>query len=91
MLICGGLMISDRKMSKLKSGIQLRLSTLQFAALLFATIHAMTLTKNSDAGENLSGTSFTMFLFAFSLFWTMVYVIGGPRLVPSEPSIDESE
>ena len=91
MLICGGLMISDRKMSKLKSGIQLRLSTLQFAALLFATIHAMTLTKNSDAGENLSGTSLTMFLFAFSLFWTMVYVIGGPRLVPSEPSIDESE
>jgi phosphatidylserine synthase len=91
MLVCGGLMISDRKMSKLKSGLQLRLSTLQFAALLFATIHAMTLTKNSDAGENLSGTSFTMFLFAFSLFWTMVYVIGGPRLVPSDPSIDDSE
>ena len=91
MIICGGLMISDRKMSKLKSGIQLRLSTLQFAALLFAVIHAMTLTHPSDAGENLSGTSFTMFLFGFSLLWTMVYVIGGPRLVDQETTVEESE
>lgn len=91
MIICGGLMISDRKTSKLKSGIQLRLSTLQFAALLFAVIHAMTLTHPSDAGENLSGTSFTMFLFGFSLLWTMVYVIGGPRLVDQETTVEESE
>ena len=84
-------MISDRKMSKLKSGIQLRLSTLQFAALLFAVIHAMTLTHPSDAGENLSGTSFTMFLFGFSLLWTMVYVIGGPLLVAEETTVEESE
>tara|TARA_B100000767_G_scaffold274964_1_gene309805 strand:- start:3351 stop:4223 length:873 start_codon:yes stop_codon:yes gene_type:complete len=91
MIICGGLMISDRKMSKLKSGIQLRLSTLQFAALLFAVIHAMTLTHPSDAGENLSGTSFTMFLFGFSLLWTMVYVIGGPLLVAEETTVEESE
>ncbi len=88
LLICGGLMISDRKMSKLKSGLQLRISSIQFAALLFAIIHAMTLTHPSDAGENLSGTSFTMFLFIFSLFWTVVYVVGGPRLV-SEVSIPE--
>jgi len=32
-----------------------------------------------------------MFLFGFSLFWTLVYAIGGPRLVPSEPVLDESE
>jgi hypothetical protein len=84
-------MISDRKMSKLKSGLQLRLSTIQFAALLFAIIHAMTLTQPSDAGENLSGTSFTMFLFTFSLLWTMVYIIGGPRLVNENKPIEESE
>ncbi len=91
MIVCGTLMISDRKMSKLKSGLQLRLSTLQFAALLFAVIHAMTLTHPSDAGENLSGTSFTMFLFGFSLLWTMVYVIGGPHLVSEETTVEESE
>ena len=91
MLICGGLMISDRKMSKLKSGIQLRLSSLQFAALLFGIIHAMTLTHPNDAGENLSGTSFTMFLFIFSLFWTIVYVVGGPRLVELDTLDDQSE
>jgi phosphatidylserine synthase len=91
MLICGGLMISDRKMSKLKSGMQLRLSTVQFATLLFAIIHAMTLTKHSDAGENLSGTSFTMALFGFSLFWTLVYVVGGPRLVSEDTPLQESE
>lgn len=91
LFVCGGLMISDRKMSKLKSGIQLRLSTLQFASLLFAVIHAMTLTDSSDAGENLSGTAFTMFLFSFSLFWTMFYIIGGPRLVEENQPLLESE
>jgi len=91
LFLCGGLMISDRKMSKLKSGIQLRLSTLQFASLLFAVIHAMTLTDSSDAGENLSGTAFTMFLFTFSLFWTMFYIIGGPRLVEENQPLLESE
>ena len=84
-------MISDRKMSKLKSGIQLRLSTLQFAALLFAIIHAMTETQTWDAGEDLSGTGFTMFLFSFSLFWTMVYVVGGPLLVNDNQAVEESE
>ena len=91
LIVCGGLMISDRKMSKLKSGLQMRLSSIQFASLLFAIIHAMTLTKNSDAGENLSGTTFTMALFIFSLFWTMVYVVGGPRLVSEDPPIEENE
>lgn len=91
MLICGGLMISDRKMSKLKSGIQLRLSSLQFAALLFAIIHAMTETDTWDSGEDLSGTGFTMFLFSFSLFWTILYVVGGPRLVALDNMNNESE
>ena len=91
LLICGGLMISDRKMSKLKSGIQLRLSTIQFAALLFAIIHAMTETQTWDAGEDLSGTGFTMFLFLFSLIWTVIYVIGGPRFVEEESTDTQSE
>ncbi len=91
LIICGGLMISDRKMSKLKSGMQVRISAIQFAALLFAIIHAMTLTHPSDAAEDLSGTSFTMFLFLFSLFWTIVYVVGGPRFVEFENPDTQSE
>ena len=91
MFICGGLMISDRKMSKLKSGLQVRISAIQFAALLFAIIHAMTLTHPSDAGEDLSGTSLTMFLFLFSLFWTVVYVVGGPRFVELDSVDTQSE
>jgi len=91
LFICGGLMISDRKMSKLKSGMQVRISAIQFSALLFAIIHAMTLTHPSDAAADLSGTSFTMFLFLFSLFWTIVYVVGGPRFVESENPDTQSE
>ena len=94
MIICGVLMISDRKMSKLKSGIQMQLSAVQFAAILFAVIHAMTLTKRTDVGtdlENYSGIAFTMFLFTFSFIFTMIYVIGGERLVQSENGTSESE
>jgi len=91
MVISGGLMISDRKMSKLKGGMQIRLSALQFAAILFAVIHAMTLTKRSDAGENLSGTSFTMFLFSFSLFFIVVYIVAGHRLTDYNDSSSEKQ
>ena len=47
-------MISDRKMSKLKSGIPLKLSVAQFVAILFAVIHAMLLTQKTDVAEDLS-------------------------------------
>jgi len=78
-------------MSKLKEGMQMRLSVMQFAAILFAVIHAMTLTKSSDAGENLSGTTFTMFLFGFSLFFVLVYIVAGPRLTDYRSDATENE
>ena len=40
LLISGGLMISDRKMSKLKSGVPMKLSVVQLTVLLFAIIIA---------------------------------------------------
>ncbi len=91
LFISGGLMISDRKMSKLKSGIPLRLSVAQFVAILFAVIHAMSLTQRSDAAEDLSGTTFTMFLFGISLLLVLVYIVAGPRLVELEKTIAEQE
>ena len=91
LFISGGLMISDRKMSKLKSGIPLRLSVAQFVAILFAVIHAMSLTQRSDAAEDLSGTTFTMFLFGISLLLVLVYIIAGPHLVKLEKTIAEQE
>ncbi len=91
LFISGGLMISDRKMSKLKSGIPLRLSVAQFVAILFAVIHAMSLTQRSDAAEDLSGTTFTMFLFGVSLLLVLVYIVAGPRLVELEKTIAEQE
>ena len=84
LFLSGGLMISDRKMSKLKSGIPMKLSVLQLSALLFGILHAMSLTQKDDAGVDLSGTSFTMFLFTVSLFLMLVYIVMGPRLVKSE-------
>ena len=91
LLISGGLMISDRKMSKLKSGIPLKLSVAQFVAILFAVIHAMLLTQKTDVAEDLSGTTFTMFMFGVSLFLVLVYIVLGPRLVDLENSLQEQE
>ena len=77
-------MISDRKMSKLKSGIPMKLSVVPLTALLFGILHARSLTQKDDVGVDLSGTSFTMFLFTVSLFLMIVYIVMGPRLVESE-------
>jgi phosphatidylserine synthase len=89
MFFSGAMMISDRPMSKLKSGITMRLSVLQFTALLFAVIHAMTLTERSDAGEDLSGTFFTMFLFSISFLFVLAYILGGPRFVELEKTLTD--
>ena len=91
LLVSGGLMISDRKMSKLKSGIPMKLSVVQLTSLLFAILHAMSLTHKDDAGVDLSGTSFTMFLFTVSLFLMLVYIVMGPRLVDLESEQIEQE
>ena len=91
LLFSGGLMISDRKMSKLKSGLPMKLSVVQITALLFGILHAMSLTQKDDTAVDLSGTSFTMFLFTVSLILMLVYIIMGPRLVDIESQLSEQE
>ena len=78
-------------MSKLKSGFALRLSVIQFAAILFAVIHAMSVTQKTDAAADLSGTAFTMFLFGISLVLVMIYVVAGPHIVKLENTFSEDE
>ena len=51
----------------------------------------MSLTHKDDAGIDLSGTSFTMFLFTVSLFLMLVYIVMGPRLVDLESEQTEQE
>jgi phosphatidylserine synthase len=48
MFISGAMMISDRRLSKLKHGLDLKLSVLQMACLLTAIIYAMISTGASD-------------------------------------------
>ena len=48
MFISGAMMISDRRLSKLKHGLDLKLSILQMACLLTAIIYAMIRTGVSD-------------------------------------------
>ncbi|MBA88999.1 MAG: hypothetical protein CMB16_07030 [Euryarchaeota archaeon] len=91
MLISGGLMISDRKMSKLKSGFPLRLSVMQFAAVLFAVIHAMSFTDRDDFASDLDGTAFTMLLFSISLVLILVYITLGPSIVEDEMGRENEE
>ncbi|MDP6869891.1 MAG: CDP-alcohol phosphatidyltransferase family protein [Candidatus Poseidoniaceae archaeon] len=87
MFFCGAMMISDRKMSKLKSRMLLRLSMIQFISILFGIIHALTLTHSKDAAEDLSGTSFTIFLFTVSFVMTFLYIVGGPKFVDIENTL----
>ena len=69
----------------------MKLSVVQLTVLLFAIIRAMTETQPWDAGEDLSGTGFTMFLFGISLFLVLVYIVMGPRLVSEENEFIEQE
>ena len=69
----------------------MKLSVVQITALLFGVLHAMSLTQKDDAGVDLSGTTFTMFLFTVSLILMLVYIIIGPRLVDIESQLSEQE
>ncbi|MBT6645669.1 MAG: hypothetical protein HOB52_07680, partial [Euryarchaeota archaeon] len=55
MFISGGLMISDRPLSKLKGSLQMKLSFLQLIAMLVAIIFALIGTTKSEHGLEMAG------------------------------------
>ena len=89
LLISGGLMISDRPMSKLKGGLPMKLSILQMAMLLVAIIIAFSHTPAETYGTDLDNTGLVFLLFTGSLILNLVYIIGGPKLIPELSSSSE--
>ena len=73
-------MISDRPMSKLKGGLPLKLSILQMFLLLLAIILASI--SAETYGIDYDNTELVFILFTGSLILNLVYIIGGPSLVP---------
>ena len=90
LLFSGGLMISDRKMSKLKHGIPMKLSILQMLFLLISLIISLASTSKEDyAADSQQFAPITFLLFTGSFILTLVYIIGGPRLIGENPSNNE--
>lgn len=79
MFISGALMISDRKLSKAKKGIPMKLSALQLLSIVSATI--LSILNSTEVGENLINTKFQFVLYSLSAILLVVYVVAGPKIV----------
>lgn len=79
MFISGALMISDRKLSKAKKGIPMKLSVLQLLFIVSATI--LSILNSTEVGENLINTKFQFVLYGLSAILLVVYVVAGPKIV----------
>lgn len=90
MMISGGLMISDWKTSKLKHGLPLKLTIVQFIALLSAIIYALIYTSSDIATSTLSGMLPSFIGFTISSVLVILYIVAGSRIIPKEVSSEES-
>ena len=79
MFISGALMISDRKLSKAKKGIPMKLSAIQLLSIVSATI--LSILNSTEVGENLINTKFQFVLYSLSAILLVVYVVAGPKIV----------
>jgi phosphatidylserine synthase len=79
MFISGALMISDRKLSKAKKGIPMKLSAIQLLSIVSATI--LSILNSTEVGENLINTKFQFVLYGLSAILLVVYVVAGPKIV----------
>ena len=82
-LMCGYLMIADRRLPKAGGRTMLRLTALVIAALLCG----ISMQIFSSPGDGSADVSFI--LFAFSLVLCMAYITLGPRIVASQQKSDE--
>lgn len=83
MLISGGLMISDKPLSKLKGGIPRKLSVLQLVAVLIAILHSLKHTTISEHGNDMAGLNISFILFVISAILIMSYIIIGEKIANS--------
>ena len=90
MIISGSLMISDWKTSKLKHGLPLKLTIIQFLAILGAVLYALIYTATDDSVSDLSGMIPAFVGFTISTALVLLYIIMGSRIVLSETSSEES-
>jgi len=84
MFISGGLMISDKPLSKLKGGIVMKLSIIQLLAILVGIVYSLIQTTNSDNGQHgsgMTGLEIPFILFTFSAALVLAYIIVGERVV----------
>lgn len=92
MLISGGLMISDRRLSKLKKGIPMMLSVFGLSSLLIGTILQLRHTAGGVGYmEEAVGIS-ALVLFGITFLFSCIYILAGPRLcddLEDHPSIEE--
>jgi hypothetical protein len=72
-------MISDRKLSKTKKGLPMKLSGLQLLSIVLAT--TLSIIHSTEVGVDLIDTRPQFILYCISALLLMFYVMAGPTLV----------
>ena len=85
MFISGVMMISDRRLSKLKHGLDLKLSILQMLSLLIGILITVSLTGISETAAETEELGYAGWLFAASALFCIYY------LVKPQPPIAEQD
>jgi phosphatidylserine synthase len=84
LFISGGLMISDRKLSKVKRGMPMWLSVVAMSTLLAGTIIQLRYTLGDFPQLDEAAGISTFVLFSTTLILCLVYIIAGPTIVEFE-------
>jgi phosphatidylserine synthase len=88
MFLTGALMISDRRLSKLKGGVDMKLSILQMLLLLIGIVTALVLTGLTDTALASTNLGRTGWLF-FGSFLLCIYYVAKPQPAPIEHNASE--
>lgn len=90
MFISGGLMISDKPLSKLKGGIPRKLSILQLLAMLIAILYSLKHTTISEHGNEMVGLNLAFILFIISALLVISYIVAGEKTDKSSEQDENS-
>lgn len=90
MFISGGLMISDKPLSKLKGGIPRKLSVLQLLAMMIAILYSLKHTTISEHGNEMVGLNLAFILFIISALLVISYIVAGEKTDKSSEQDENS-